>query len=114
MTSQPYSPQLVPEHEKDGGSFLTGFVLGSVVGVAGLFLFGTKKGNVVLHSLEKEWNEAKTHIKEELGEAFEESSFRDVVKHVVSDVEAELQSLTVKQAPRQQKPVQRKRFFFNK
>ncbi len=43
--------------DNGGGSFVTGIVLGTLVGVAGMFMFGTKKGKKTVARVQKKWQE---------------------------------------------------------
>ncbi len=46
-----------PQTQTDSGSFGTGFFLGVIGGGLGMFLFGTKRGRVILDELKKELQE---------------------------------------------------------
>lgn len=52
--------------EQEGGSFTAGLVLGTLVGVAGMFLFGTKKGQKTMAQLQKRWEKLQPSVQDGL------------------------------------------------
>lgn len=53
---------------KHGNKLLTGFILGTILGGAGVLLFKTKKGKKILHSVAKEGMENLVDLKKLLTE----------------------------------------------
>jgi len=57
-----------PESQHDGG-FFSGLVFGAFAGIAGMFLFGTKKGQKTVMLLKKKWEKVEPQVEEELEKA---------------------------------------------
>jgi len=53
------SSQVEVEQRKSGGSFATGLILGTLVGMGATFLYGTKRGAKIRRSFEGEMKKAK-------------------------------------------------------
>lgn len=54
--------------EHDGG-FLPGLVFGTFAGIAGMFLFGTKKGQKTVEHMKKTWTKVEPQVEVELEQA---------------------------------------------
>lgn len=55
-----------PQHE---GGFLSGLVFGTFAGIAGMFLFGTKKGQQTVVKMKKMWTKIEPQVEAELEQA---------------------------------------------
>ncbi len=55
-----------PQHE---GGFLSGLVFGAFAGIAGMFLFGTKKGQKTMSQMKKVWTKVEPQVESELEKA---------------------------------------------
>ena len=55
-----------PQHE---GGFLPGLMFGTFAGIAGMFLFGTKKGQKTVGQMKKVWTKIEPQVESELEKA---------------------------------------------
>ncbi|MBI5151639.1 MAG: hypothetical protein HZA34_03635 [Candidatus Pacebacteria bacterium] len=55
--------------EPHDNGFLPGLVFGAFAGIAGMFLFGTKKGQKTVEQMKKTWRKMKPEVEEELEKA---------------------------------------------
>lgn len=113
--------ELTVEHE--GGSFAAGLMLGVVVGFAGMFLFGTKKGKKTVAQLSKWWEDVRPGVEEGLiatehGLKKSDRPFfqavGEIVEYVADHLEGEKAKGRGKSAKTLQTPKQRKKTFFSK
>ena len=57
---------IVPESTHHDAGFLPGLVFGAFAGVAGMFLFGTKKGLKTVDRIKKTWKKVEPQVEKEL------------------------------------------------
>lgn len=80
------------------GSFTTGFLMGAMVGGAGLFLFATDEGKRIRQKINQEWLEAQEKMLEEgvIDEKVENFAgmIKKIVLNIAEDVEKVEKNLT--------------------
>jgi len=86
LTDQQLSKLQKSSEQPEGGHFVTGFVVGGLVGALGYFMLGTKKGHKKLGELQKEWEKYEPNVVEKAKEFKLESLF-DELKKVVKYLE---------------------------
>jgi gas vesicle protein len=58
--------QLLREQTHSSAGFLPGLVFGAFAGIAGMFLFSTKKGQKTLEHMKKTWKKVEPQVEKEL------------------------------------------------
>lgn len=58
-----------PDDSHHEGGFLPGLVFGTFAGIAGMFLFGTKKGQQTVVKMKKVWQKIEPQVESELEQA---------------------------------------------
>lgn len=83
MTNNIYLPS---NSSTTHGTFTSGFVLGILVGGAGLFLFATDEGKKIRQKINQEWLEAQDKMLEDgvIDEKVE--NFADLIKNIVANI----------------------------
>lgn len=64
----------------NGGNFLPGFLLGAVLGSGIIFLFGTKKGKILLKTITEEGLEGISEVEDIIEEVAEEYETPEVLE----------------------------------
>ncbi|HKY73888.1 MAG TPA: hypothetical protein VJ246_01090 [Patescibacteria group bacterium] len=54
------------QEKHEGGSFFSGLMFGAFAGIAGMFLFGTKKGQKTVVQAKKAWSKIEPQVEQEL------------------------------------------------
>jgi len=85
----------VENNEKDGGNFVSGFVIGGLMAAASVFLFSTKKGERTMERLQMLWKRFQHDAGGEVGHIGQElkqsqrpllQSLGEIMGHVADDL----------------------------
>lgn len=88
-----------PVEPHDNG-FLPGLVFGTFAGIAGMFLFGTKKGQKTVEQMKKTWRKVEPEVEKELekaGHKLEKTGkpllqgLEEIILHIVEGLEKDKQ-----------------------